>query len=83
MNFWKDGLSIEESKFSILVCLLIVGFFFALYIYLTTGDFSDNLLELLKIIIIAITGINIANGFTQVANKIREFTNKNDKEMPF
>jgi len=76
MNFWKDGLSVDETRFSVLLCLLIIGFGYALYAYHTHGDFSNNLLELLKFLIFAVAGINAVNSVSKVFEKVKSAVNK-------
>lgn len=60
MKFLSDGLSMNEAK----VSALVVGFFlslgFALWQFVVHGDITDNMLTLLGYLIMAITGVNVA-----------------------
>jgi uncharacterized YccA/Bax inhibitor family protein len=60
-SWWRDGISVDESKFSSLLVMLLVFCGIAIYSYFVDGDFSDNLLHLIGLFIGAITGINIAS----------------------
>lgn len=57
-SFWRDGLSVDETKTSTLMILLLVFSALAVHSYVTTGDFSLNLLNLIGFLIAAVTGIN-------------------------
>ena len=61
-HFWSNGLSVDETKFSVFIILLIIGFGYGLYDHYTNGDIALNLLELIKILIFSIAGLNIAKG---------------------
>ncbi|ALA47874.1 hypothetical protein SUNDANCE_58 [Brevibacillus phage Sundance] len=61
MKFLKDGLSIDETRISVLVLAFAFTLGFALYQVITTGDVSDNLLILLGYEIAAVTGVNVAD----------------------
>lgn len=60
-GFWEDGLSIKETRFSTLIVLTIIGFIYSLVSHYTTGDITNNLLELVKILILSVVGVNVAN----------------------
>lgn len=60
-SFWADGLSVNESKVSALIIILIVGTGFAGYQCFVIGDVTAGVVELLKAVIYSIAGINIAN----------------------
>lgn len=68
MNFWKDGFSIQETKFSLLMVAFAIGFIFALIMYFLHGDISHNLLNLLTTLIFAIAGVNVADKLSQFFN---------------
>lgn len=61
MSYWKNGLSVDESKFSILIILLLVFSGLAIHSYITIGDFSTNLLQLIGIFTTGIVGINVSD----------------------
>lgn len=73
-SFWKDGLSINEARFSVLVLMALVGFGYALFSHYRTGDITDNLLDLLNVLIFSIVGINVTNHVTGVFRDKREDT---------
>lgn len=80
MNFWKDGISINETKASSLVVGFLVSIFYAIYTYHMVGDFSDNLLELLKLLIFAIAGVNGISGFAEIIKNAKDY-NQISKEI--
>lgn len=63
-NFITDGLSIDETKTSVLIILTIVSVFFGLVMYKINGDITNNLVEVIKFLILSIAGINVANSLT-------------------
>jgi purine-cytosine permease-like protein len=63
MNFIKDGLSIDETRISVLVVSFLVTLGFALFQLCKVGDISDNLLTLLGYEIMAVTGVNLVQNF--------------------
>ncbi len=66
MHFWKDGLSVSESKVSIIILILIVGFAYILYKDFTNQIFSPLIADLLKGCLYSIAGINVAGSVTQI-----------------
>ena len=60
-NFWSDGLSINETRFSVLVVMTLSGFGYALFSHYSKGDITENLLELVRVLILSIVGVNVAN----------------------
>lgn len=83
MNFWQDGMSIDESKISILVVCFICVLTFGLSMYFFRGDISENLTSIITAFIYAIAGVNITNGgISSITNKIGNFlggsNNKNN-----
>lgn len=71
-SFWRDGLSIDETRVSALIVLLYIFSLIAGYTYVTTGDFSTNMLQLLIAVVTAITGVNIAESFVSRMERRRE-----------
>lgn len=67
-DFWKDGLSIDESRVSVLMALL--GTFSGLAIYMTikTGDIPSNVVQIIIALITAVAGVNIADSFANRGN---------------
>lgn len=63
MNFFKDGLSVDESRISVLLIVFIVTAGFALWQFATIGIIDGSMLTLLAYLIGAITGINIVDKF--------------------
>lgn len=59
MNFFKDGLSIDETRVSTLLFTFVPTLGFALWQYVTEGHIDGSMLTLLAYQIGAITGINI------------------------
>jgi ABC-type antimicrobial peptide transport system permease subunit len=63
MNFFRDGLSVDESKVSVLMFALVVTLGFALWQFVTVGVMGAGILQLLAYEIGAITGINVVDKF--------------------
>jgi hypothetical protein len=57
-SYWSDGLSIDETRFSVIVVLTVIGFIYTLYAHYKTGDITMNLLTLIQTLIYGIIGIN-------------------------
>ena len=82
-DFWRNGLSVSESKFSVLVLAFLVLTAISVYMFVTKGDISANQLDLIRTIIYAIAGINIAQGIRRVAsveNENDELDQKSERE---
>ena len=62
-NFWKDGLSINESKVSILMISLIIFLRIILYVRIEEGKIDYELLEITKTLIYVVAGVNAVNVF--------------------
>jgi len=62
-HFWSNGLSIDETKVSILIICLLIGVVLGALKTFKCGDFPPGIVEFIKICIIAITGINLSNRF--------------------
>lgn len=59
--FWKDGLSIDETKLSSLILCLFGCMLFGGVSYIHVGDISTNLTTIITALIYAIAGVNITN----------------------
>ncbi|MEC0276872.1 hypothetical protein [Peribacillus frigoritolerans] len=57
-SFWKDGLSIKETKFSIIGFMLILVFIFALVYLAIHRQLDDELIEMFNSLLLAFVGIN-------------------------
>lgn len=73
--FWRNGLSIDETKTSALIICLFIIILFACVHYHYMNDISNNLKDIIETLIYSIAGINI---FSNVAEKFG--TNKSDKK---
>lgn len=67
--FWKDGLSIDETKMSTLIICLLVCMAFAGINYIANGDITNNLTAIIQALIYAIAGVNISNNLNGIFNK--------------
>lgn len=69
-SYFRDGLSVDETKVSI----LMLGFLFtlgvALWQTIYEGDISINLLTLLSYEIMAVAGINVADKMVELSHAI-------------
>lgn len=77
-SFWSDGLSIDETRFSVIVVMALVGFGYALFSHYRTGDITDNLLDLVKLLVLSIAGINVAGYVADTFRNKRESRNHLD-----
>lgn len=59
-SFFRDGLSIDETRMSVLIIVFLVGSCFSFFQVVKLGDLSGNLLSLIMYLIMAISGINIS-----------------------
>lgn len=57
-GFWVDGLSIKESKFSILGAMLIVVFIYSLIYHSITSDLTSELVDIFNSLLLAFVGVN-------------------------
>lgn len=69
MNFWKDGISINESKISILILMFVLTSLFCGYVYIQSGDISNNLTSVLLAQIASIAGVNSINAIASSMDK--------------
>lgn len=59
--FWKNGLSIDETKMSTMIICLLICMAFAGFNYVMKGDITNNLTAIIQSLIYAIAGVNITN----------------------
>ncbi|MDD4358875.1 MAG: hypothetical protein PHY30_03625 [Candidatus Pacebacteria bacterium] len=69
-SWWKDSISIDETKASVLIVIFILSFIGAMFAYGFRGDITDNCLEFLQWLILAIGGVN---GVSAVSSAIQSF----------
>ena len=69
MGFWKDGLSIDETKSSSLIISMLIVLIFSLVMYVLRGDITDNLLSLALMLIGIVGGYNIVHDISSVWGK--------------
>lgn len=67
----KELVSIDETKDSLLMKLLMTSFVVAMYQVIRYGDISGNLLQLLFMLIGAVSGINIAAKITTKNTQVK------------
>lgn len=63
-GFLGDGLSVDETKFSVLIVLTIIYSIFMLVMYCLHKDISSNLVLAFQTLIAAVAGINIAESIS-------------------
>lgn len=63
-GFLSDGLSVDETKFSILIVLTIIYAIFMIVMYCLRKDISSNLVLTFQTLIAAVAGINIAESIS-------------------
>ena len=74
-TFLRNGLSIDETKISVLIIAFSICFVFSLIMYFFRGDINNNLLELCQWLIAGVAGVNVVDKFNKFSNKIK---NNND-----
>lgn len=80
-SFWSDGVSVDETKFSVTIVMAVVGFVYALTAHYRTGEISDNLLGLVETLVYSILGLNgvkFLSDVVQKKNKKRDEGTYND-----
>ncbi|MNP24502.1 hypothetical protein D3C76_1172660 [compost metagenome] len=75
-DFWKDGLSIDEGRVSILIALLLIFSGFAGYTIFKNGDVPSNVVQIIIALITAVAGVNIADSFANRSNGQIQYTNE-------
>lgn len=65
LNFWQDGLSIDETNKSTLIMAFLVAFIIAMYCVVTRGDIPPNMLTFLLGLVTAIGAVNGVRMATQ------------------
>ena len=78
-NFWANGFSIDETRFSMLALLSVVGFFYAL-VSDFRGGIDDNLLSLVDSVLLAFVGVNAVSGVSTV---LSSRNSDKDKDIPY
>jgi hypothetical protein len=63
-SFWKDGLSLDESRVSILMIFLIIFLMVILYIRFTEGRVDSQIIEITQTLILSVAGVNAINKFS-------------------
>nr|DAE79819.1 MAG TPA: hypothetical protein [Caudoviricetes sp.] len=86
INFFSDGLSVDETRVSVLMICLLGALTFGGYIYFVTGAISTVWADLITTLIIAVAGINALSTVMEGKQKINDnlsnlLQNKNDKEQ--
>ena len=62
-NFLKDGLSIDETRVSLLMISYFIIFIVCCYVFVKTAD-NEGLKSIFFAILAAVTGINLTNTIT-------------------
>lgn len=84
-NYWSNGFSIDETRFSMLALLSIIGFVYALVSDYREG-IDDNLLSLIDSVLLAFVGVNAVSGVSNVLSSMnsdkgnRKTYNEDDEE---
>ena len=77
-TFLRNGLSIDETKISVLIIAFFICFIFSLIMYFYRGDINNNLLELCQWLIASVAGVNVVDKFNKFSSKIRKNNDNND-----
>lgn len=68
-KFIKEVIAIDETKTSLIMVMMVISFIVGMWQVISQGDISGNLLQLLFMLIGAVTGINAVNKFTSKTDK--------------
>jgi hypothetical protein len=60
-SFWKNGISIDESRVSVLMVLLIIFSVSTLYMYFIDKEVDLYIVEITKVLIVSVAGVNAIN----------------------
>jgi len=60
-SFWKNGISIDESRVSVLMVLLIIFSVSTLYMYFSGQEVDLYIVEITKVLIVSVAGVNAVN----------------------
>lgn len=71
MHFFKDGFSIDETKVSILLVLLVVSVAFALTMYFKQNFIGGNLAGIITALIYSVAGVNTAHALGGAISQIK------------
>lgn len=71
-SFFKNGLSIDEFKMSILVISLVFSLLYAGVLLWLRGDITNNTTTVLTTLIISIAGVNVASVIKDFASGNRQ-----------
>ena len=63
-NWFRNIMSVDETRISALIVCMIASLAFGGYIYLTTNEISAVWADIVETLIFCITGINISTMFT-------------------
>lgn len=63
-NWFRNIMSVDETRISALIVCMIASLAFGGYIYLTTNEISAVWADIVETLIFCITGINISQVFT-------------------
>ena len=60
-SFWKNGISIDESRVSVLMVLLIIFSVSTLYMCFSGKEVNLYIVEITKVLIVSVAGVNAVN----------------------
>lgn len=75
-SWWQNGISIDETKSSILILVFLLASIGSMIAYGFNGDITDNCLDFLKIMVFSIAGVN---GITTISNAVKGFNEMKNK----
>ncbi len=78
LNFWRNGFTVDETKFSTLMTLLIIAFTYVLVTnVLNDYAYTDNIFNMIKWLVGAVVGVNgfkaLTSGQTDGYNDLDEY----------
>lgn len=77
-KFIRDGLSLDETRISILIIFFIIFSGFGIYQYHINKDITENLLNIILALIYCIAGVN---GVGKISEIISNYMNKNNNQL--
>ena len=67
-SFFSDGLSVDETRVSVLMLGFVASLIFGGYMYLTTGTISSVWSDIVITLILSVAGINAISTFVGKSN---------------
>ena len=74
-KFFDNIMSVDETRFSVLMVCLVCSLIFAGYVYVAKGDVSQNWVSIVEVFAYCVTGINVASAVSNNSNGSNKLVN--------